>query len=222
MNQNENKERNSYKKVSEDNNEEEEEDNSEEEEDDNDDEINQTKEILSISINNNNKIKGDYIYFKNSFKKLVNKAKEKQNKKNYIETEEAEKLLKTKKYLYLQNILSNKKLSNELFEKIRNKKINQKKSAKCRKITNEIIKRKDLDGLIIILLHIKKIRNKNISYKKKDLFLSEFKNSNYFNLDSNQNNNNNYIINKEMEQLKYMAENIMRYLKEKKDKLEKK
>ena len=65
---------------------------------------------------------------KNSFKTIINKAKKKQNKENYIETEEADKLLKIKKYIYLQNILSNEKKSNDLFEKCLNKKVNNKKA----------------------------------------------------------------------------------------------
>ena len=98
------------------------------------------------------------------------------------------------------------------------KKINNKKAQKRRNITNEIFKRKDLDGLILMLLYHEKIRDKNVSYKKKDSFLNEFKNSDYSNLYLN---NNNDTIQREMEELKKMAENIMKYLKDKKDKLEK-
>ena len=63
---------------------------------------------------------------------------------------------------------------------------------------------------------MKKIRNKNISYKKKSLFLSKFINS------DDLNKNNNDIIESQMKKLKNMAKNIMNYLKKKKDKLEKK
>ena len=213
-NSNENKKRNDNEKKGDDNNEEED-DNSEEEQDDSDEE---QEKVLFISINNNNNIKKDYIFMKNSFKTIINKAKKKQNKENYIETEEADKLLKTKKYIYLQNILSNAKKSNDLFEKCLNKKVNNKKAQKLRNITNEIFKRKDLDGLILMLLYHEKIRDKNVSYKKKDSFLNEFKNSDYSNLYLN---NDNDTIQREMEELKKMAENIMKYLKDKKDKLEK-
>ena len=67
---------------------------------------------------------------------------------------------------------------------------------------------------------MKKIRNKNISYKKKHLFLNEFENQDYLKLDFNKNNN--HIIGRQMKELKYLSKNIMKYLKKKKDKLEKK
>ena len=66
----------------------------------------------------------------------------------------------------------------KLFTKIKNNKENLWKTNICRKITEEIFERQDLNGLVITLFYSEKIRGKNLHYKEQDKFIDKIRNSN--------------------------------------------
>ena len=188
-------------------------------------EIKEKKEeeiIIYITIKNNNNIRKDLYFMQTSFEKIIKEAKKRQNLEYLEESLEAKNLIIKVKYAFLKEILADKKLSENLFKKIQSDKENLWKTDICRNISYEIVKRKDLDGLVCILLFSEKVRNQNIYYKDKDSFIAEIKKlRGYEELISNYKDINN-DIQSYMISLKEMANNMVDYLKNKKEIIEEK
>ena len=181
-------------------------------------EIKEKKEeeiIIYITIKNKNNIGEDFNFMQTSFEEIINEAKKRQNLEYLEESLEAKNLIIKVKYAFLKEILADKKLSENLFKKIQSDKENLWKTDICRNISYEIVKRKDLDGLVYILLFSEKVRNQNIYYKDKDSFIAEIKKlGGYEELISNYKDINN-DIQSYMISLKEMANNMVDYLKNK-------
>ena len=188
-------------------------------------EIKEKKEeeiIIYITIKNNNNIRKDLYFMQTSFEEIINEAKKRQNLEYLEEGLEAKNLIIKVKYAFLKEILADKKLSENLFKKIQSDKENLWKTDICRNISYEIVKRKDLDGLVCILLFSEKVRNQNIYYKDKDSFIAEIKKlRGYEELISNYKDINN-DIQSYMISLKEMANNMVDYLNNKKEIIEEK
>ena len=188
-------------------------------------EIKEKKEeeiIIYITIKNNNNIRKDLYFMQTSFEEIINEAKKRQNLEYLEESLEAKNLIIKVKYAFLKEILADKKLSENLFKKIQSDKENLWKTDICRNISYEIVKRKDLDGLVCILLFSEKVRNQNIYYKDKDSFIAEIeKLEGYEELISNYKDINN-DIQSYMISLKEMANNMVDYLNNKKEIIEEK
>ena len=188
-------------------------------------EIKEKKEeeiIIYITIKNNNNIREDLKFMETSFEEIINEAKKRQNLEYLEEGLEAKNLIIKVKYAFLKEILADKKLSENLFKKIQSDKENLWKTDICRNISYEIVKRKDLEGLVRILLFSEKVRNQNIYYKGKDSFIAEIeKLGGYEELISNYKDINN-DIQSYMISLKEMANNMVDYLKNKKEIIEEK
>ena len=188
-------------------------------------EIKEKKEeeiIIYITIKNKNNIGEDFNFMQTSFEEIINEAKKRQNLEYLEESLEAKNLIIKVKYAFLKEILADKKLSENLFKKIQSDKENLWKTDICRNISYEIVKRKDLDGLVHILLFSEKVRNQNIYYKDKDSFIAEIKKlRGYEELISNYKDINN-DIQSYMISLKEMANNMVDYLNNKKEIIEEK
>ena len=188
-------------------------------------EIKEKKEeeiIIYITIKNKNNIGEDFNFMQTSFEEIINEAKKRQNLEYLEESLEAKNLIIKVKYAFLKEILADKKLSENLFKKIQSDKENLWKTDICRNISYEIVKRKDLDGLVRILLFSEKVRNQNIYYKDKDSFIAEIKKlGRYEELISNYKDINN-DIQSYMISLKEMANNMVDYLNNKKEIIEEK
>ena len=180
------------------------------------------KIIIYITIKNNNNIRKDLNFFQTNYEEIINDAKKRQNLVDLKESEEAKNLILKVKCAFLKEIMSDKNLCENLFEKIKKDKENLLKTDICRNITYEIFKRKDLDGLVNILFFSEKIRNQNIYFKDKDSFINEMKKlEGYEELISNYKDIND-DVQRYMISLKEMADNIIDYLKGKKEIIEEK
>ena len=180
------------------------------------------KIIIYITIKNNNNIREDLNFFQTNYEEIINDAKIRQNLVDLKESEEAKNLILKVKCAFLKEIMSDKNLCENLFEKIKKDKENLLKTDICRNITYEMFKRKVLDGLVNILFFSEKIRNQNIYFKDKDSFINEMKKlEGYEELISNYKDINDDVQHY-MISLKEMADNIIDYLKGKKEIIEEK
>ena len=127
------------------------------------------KEItLYISIKNKNNTEEDKNFIENNFEDIIIQAKKKQNLEHLKEDKKAINLIKKNKYIFLEEILSDNTSKEKFFKKIQNDKENRWKQEICQEIAEEIVRRKDLKGLVIILFYFKSNRNKKIEFQGKD------------------------------------------------------
>ena len=129
---------------------------------------------INISIKNKNITEEDLDFMKKNFENIINEAKKKHHLEHLEESEKARELIKKPKYTFLKALLSNDK--EKFFAKIQNNKENRWKNEIYQEITEKIVQRKDLDGLVIILFYYEQfIYNKRNDYKDKDEFFNEIK-----------------------------------------------
>ena len=99
-------------------------------------------------IKNNNKYSEDLEFMQTKLKDTISN-----NEKICYESEEVEKLLNMKIIDYLQNIIMEDEIKKKKFIEVeKDKKKQNQKSNKCREIIFEIIKTKNLDGLILLIM----------------------------------------------------------------------
>ena len=171
--------------------------------------------IIYITLENKNNSEIDFDFMNSNFEKVIKKKKKKQKYDGLKESEEAKNLINTIKIDFLFEILKNENLIMKLFTKIKNNKENLWKTNICRKITEEIFERQDLNGLVITLFYSEKVRGKNLHYKEQDKFIDKIRNlGGYDHLIPNNNciNNN---IKSYMESFIKMLVNIYDHLNEK-------
>ena len=132
--------------------------------------------IIYITLENKNNSEIDFDFMNSNFEKVINEAKKKQKYDGLKESEEAKNLINTIKIDFLFEILKNENLIMKLFTKIKNNKENLWKTNICRKITEEIFERQDLNGLVITLFYSEKVRGKNLHYKEQDKFIDKIRN----------------------------------------------
>ena len=99
-------------------------------------------------INNNNNYGEDLEFMQTKLKDTISN-----NEKICYESEEVEKLLNMRIIDYLQNIIMKDEIKKKKFIEVeKDKKKQNQKSNKCREIIFEIIKTKNLDGLILLIM----------------------------------------------------------------------
>ena len=99
-------------------------------------------------IKNNNKYSEDLTFMQTKLKDTISN-----NEKICYESEEVEKLLNMRIIDYLQNIIMKDEIKKKKFIEVeKDKKKQNQKSNKCREIIFEIIKTKNLDGLILLIM----------------------------------------------------------------------
>ena len=99
-------------------------------------------------IKNNNKYSEDLEFMQTKLKDTISN-----NEKICYESEEVEKLLNMRIIDYLQNIIMKDEIKKKKFIEVeKDKKKQNQKSNKCREIIFEIIKTKNLDGLILLIM----------------------------------------------------------------------
>ena len=111
---------------------------------------NKKKIILNIMIENKNEIETDESFLESTFLQIIsrNNVIDKEN-----ESDDAKKLLDMNINDYLINeIVNNENKMKEFIDSEYKNLLHNKKSEKCRKIIHDIITKKNLDGLILILI----------------------------------------------------------------------
>ena len=130
--------------------EEEEEKEKKEEEEEKKKKSNKKKIILNIMIENKNEIKTDESFLESTFLKIISRNNIIDKEK---ESDDAKKLLDMNINDYLINeIVNNENKMKEFIDSEYKNLLHNKKSEKCRKIIHDIITKKNLDGLILILI----------------------------------------------------------------------
>ena len=171
--------------------------------------------IIYITLENKNNSEIDFDFMNSNFEKVINEAKKKQKYDGLKESEEAKNLINTIKIDFLFEILKNENLIMKLFTKIKNNKENLWKTNICRKITEEIFERQDLNGLVITLFYSEKVRGKNLHYKEQDKFIDKIRNLGGYDYLISNNNCINNNIKSYMESFIKMLVNIYDHLNEK-------
>ena len=171
--------------------------------------------IIYITLENKNNSEIDFDFMNSNFEKVINEAKKKQKYDGLKESEEAKNLINTIKIDFLFEILKNENLIMKLFTKIKNNKENLLKTNICRKITEEIFERQDLNGLVITLFYSEKVRGKNLHYKEQDKFIDKIRNLGGYDYLIPNNNCINNNIKSYMESFIKMLVNIYDHLSEK-------
>ncbi len=171
--------------------------------------------IIYITLENKNNSEIDFDFMNSNFEKVINEAKKKQKYDGLKESEEAKNLINTIKIDFLFEILKNENLIMKLFTKIKNNKENLWKTNICRKITEEIFERQDLNGLVITLFYSEKVRGKNLHYKEQDKFIDKIRNLGGYDYLIPNNNYINNNIKSYMESFIKMFVNIYDHLSEK-------
>ena len=171
--------------------------------------------IYIITLENKNNSEIDFDFMNSNFEKVINEAKKKQKYDGLKESEEAKNLINTIKIDFLFEILKNENLIMKLFTKIKNNKENLWKTNICRKITEEIFERQDLNGLVITLFYSEKVRGKNLHYKEQDKFIAKIRNLGGYDYLIPNNNCINNNIKSYMESFIKMLVNIYDHLNEK-------
>ena len=171
--------------------------------------------IIYITLENKNNSEIDFDFMNSNFEKVINEAKKKQKYDGLKESEEAKNLINTIKIDFLFEILKNENLIMKLFTKIKNNKENLWKTNICRKITEEIFERQDLNGLVITLFYSEKVRGKNLHYKEQDKFIDKIRNLGGYDYLIPNNNYINNNIKSYMESFIKMLVNIYDHLNEK-------
>ena len=171
--------------------------------------------IIYITLENKNNSEIDFDFMNSNFEKVINEAKKKQKYDGLKESEEAKNLINTIKIDFLFEILKNENLIMKLFTKIKNNKENLWKTNICRKITEEIFKRQDLNGLVITLFYSEKVRGKNLHYKEQDKFIAKIRNLGGYDYLIPNNNCINNNIKSYMESFIKMLVNIYDHLNKK-------
>ena len=171
--------------------------------------------IIYITLENKNNSEIDFDFMNSNFEKVINEAKKKQKYDGLKESEEAKNLINTIKIDFLFEILKNENLIMKLFTKIKNNKENLWKTNICRKITEEIFERQDLNGLVITLFYSEKVRGKNLHYKEQDKFIDKIRNLGGYDYLIPNNNCINNNIKSYMESFIKMLVNIYDHLNKK-------
>ena len=171
--------------------------------------------IIYITLENKNNSEIDFDFMNSNFEKVINEAKKKQKYDGLKESEEAKNLINTIKIDFLFEILKDENLIMKLFTKIKNNKENLWKTNICRKITEEIFERQDLNGLVITLFYSEKVRGKNLHYKEQDKFIDKIRNLGGYDYLIPNNNCINNNIKSYMESFIKMLVNIYDHLNEK-------
>ena len=111
---------------------------------------NKKKIILNIMIENKNEIETDESFLESTFLKIISRNNIIDKEK---ESDDAKKLLDMNINDYLINeIVNNENKMKEFIDSEYKNLLHNKKSEKCRKIIHDIITKKNLDGLILILI----------------------------------------------------------------------
>ena len=187
----------------------------------------QNKNIIKLNININNKKKEKneeikeeekkYLaFFDSSWEETILEAKKSNPKfKDLNESEEAEEVMKMKRYKFLESLLNNEDKKKKFFDSQRKEYEEICKRDKCRVEANKIIENKNLDGLLIIVKY-EKVRGVSINYKNKESFAEEIKKLKGFeNFSLDLNDTDEKYITRHLEKLEKTANEIIKTLTEK-------
>ena len=194
----------------------------------------QNKNIIKLNININNKKKEKneekkeeekknkkeekkYLaFFDSSWEETILEAKKSNPKfKDLNESEEAEEVMKMKRYKFLESLLNNEDKKKKFFDSQRKEYEEICKRDKCRIEANKIFENKNLDGLLIIVKY-EKVRGVSINYKNKESFAEEIKKLKGFeNFSLDLNDTDEKYITRHLEKLEKTANEIIKTLTEK-------
>ena len=194
----------------------------------------QNKNIIKLNININNKKKEKneekkeeekknkkeekkYLaFFDSSWEETILEAKKSNPKfKDLNESEEAEEVMKMKRYKFLESLLNNEDKKKKFFDSQRKEYEEICKRDKCRIEANKIFENKNLDGLLIIVKY-EKVRGVSINYKNKESFAEEIKKLKGFeNFSLDLNDTDEKYITCHLEKLEKTANEIIKTLTEK-------
>ena len=194
----------------------------------------QNKNIIKLNININNKKKEKneekkeeekknkkeekkYLaFFDSSWEETILEAKKSNPKfKDLNESEEAEEVMKMKRYKFLESLLNNEDKKKKFFDSKRKEYEEICKRDKCRIEANKIFENKNLDGLLIIVKY-EKVRGVSINYKNKESFAEEIKKLKGFeNFSLDLNDTDEKYIARHLEKLEKTANEIIKTLTEK-------
>ena len=194
----------------------------------------QNKNIIKLNININNKKKEKneekkeeekknkkeekkYLaFFDSSWEETILEAKKSNPKfKDLNESEEAEEVMKMKRYKFLESLLNNEDKKKKFFDSQRKEYEEICKRDKCRIEANKIFENKNLDGLLIIVKY-EKVRGVSINYKNKESFAEEIKKLKGFeNFSLDLNDTDEKYITLHLEKLEKTANEIIKTLTEK-------
>ena len=180
---------------------------------------------LNIKINNKKKEKNEEIkeeekkylaFFDSSWEETILEAKKSNPKfKDLNESEEAEEVMKMKRYKFLESLLNNEDKKKKFFDSQRKEYEEICKRDKCRIEANKIFENKNLDGLLIIVKY-EKVRGVSINYKNKESFAEEIKKLKGFeNFSLDLNDKDEKYIARHLEKLEKTANEIIKTLTEK-------
>ena len=187
---------------------------------------------LNININNEKKEKNEekkeeekknkkeekkYLeFFDSSWEETILEAKKSNPKfKDLNESEEAEEVMKMKRYKFLESLLNNEDKKKKFFDSQRKEYEEICKRDKCRIEANKIFENKNLDGLLIIVKY-EKVRGVSINYKSKESFAEEIKKLKGFeNFSLDLNDTDEKYITRHLEKLEKTANEIIKTLTEK-------
>ena len=194
----------------------------------------QNKNIIKLNININNKKKEKneekkeeekknkkeekkYLeFFDSSWEETILESKKTNPKfKDLNESEEAEEVMKMKRYKFLESLLNNEDKKKKFFDSQRKEYEEICKRDKCRIEANKIFENKNLDGLLIIVKY-EKVRGVSINYKNKESFAEEIKKLKGFeNFSLDLNDTDEKYITRHLEKLEKTANEIIKTLTEK-------
>ena len=194
----------------------------------------QNKNIIKLNININNKKKEKneekkeeekknkkeekkYLeFFDSSWEETILESKKTNPKfKDLNESEEAEEVMKMKRYKFLESLLNNEDKKKKFFDSQRKEYEEICKRDKCRIEANKIFENKNLDGLLIIVKY-EKVRGVSINYKNKESFAEEIKKLKGFeNFSLDLNDKDEKYITRHLEKLEKTANEIIKTLTEK-------
>ena len=194
----------------------------------------QNKNIIKLNINKNNKKKEKneekkeeekknkkeekkYLeFFDSSWEETILESKKTNPKfKDLNESEEAEEVMKMKRYKFLESLLNNEDKKKKFFDSQRKEYEEICKRDKCRIEANKIFENKNLDGLLIIVKY-EKVRGVSINYKNKESFAEEIKKLKGFeNFSLDLNDTDEKYITRHLEKLEKTANEIIKTLTEK-------
>ena len=187
----------------------------------------QNKNIIKLNININNKKKEKneeikeeekkYLaFFDSSWEETILESKKTNPKfKDLNESEEAEEVMKMKRYKFLESLLNNEDKKKKFFDSQRKEYEEICKRDKCRIEANKIFENKNLDGQLIIVKY-EKVRDVSINYKNKESFAEEIKKLKGFeNFSLDLNDTDEKYIARHLEKLEKTANEIIKTLTEK-------